>query len=275
MNLVLTGSTSGIGWETLKALMPHADKIFLPVRNISKAEKMIQHLFQKEKIVLVPMDLSIMAEVKQGAIQILELCQEIHLLINNAGGMFPAGKKTSEGIDLTFATNHLGHFLLTRELMPALIKGEAKIIHVSSIAHQIATNPSKDLGLLKSANTGTAYGKVKLYNILFSNELKNRYESKGISTYTLHPGAVKTAFGSETSLWAKVIIEVSKLVFISPKAGAQTSIFLATTPKSQLRNGGYYIRKKPKTPSSLARNQKLSAALWNYSEELLKNMGVI
>jgi NAD(P)-dependent dehydrogenase (short-subunit alcohol dehydrogenase family) len=124
-------------------------------------------------------------------------------------------------------------------------------------------------------NTGTAYGKVKLYNILFSNELKNRFESKGISTYTLHPGAVKTAFGSETSLWAKVIISISKLIFISPKAGAQTSIFLATTPKSQLRNGGYYIRKKPKTPSPLARNQALSAALWNYSEAVLKNLGLV
>ena len=275
MNLVLTGSTSGIGWETLKALMPHSDRIFLPVRNVKKAEKMIQHLFQKEKIVLIPMDLSLMAEVKKGAHQILEQCQEIHLLINNAGGMFPAGKKTSEGLDLTFATNHLGHFLLTRELMPALIQGKAKIIHVSSIAHQISTDPSKDFGLLKSANTGTAYGKVKLYNILFSNELKNRFESKGISSYALHPGAVKTAFGSETSLWAKVIIEVSKLIFISPKAGAQTSIFLATTSKSQLRNGGYYIKKKPKTPSTLARNQRLSAALWNFSEETLQNLGVI
>ncbi len=275
MNLVLTGSTSGIGWETLKALIPLADRVFLPVRNIKKAEKMIQHLFQKEKIVLIPMDLSIMAEVKKGAIQILEQCKEIHLLINNAGGMFPAGKKTSEGLDLTFATNHLGHFLLTRELMPALIRGEAKIIHVSSIAHQIATDPSKDFGLLKSTNTGTAYGKGKLYNILFSNELKNRFESKGISTYTLHPGAVKSAFGSETSLWAKLIIEVSKLIFISPKAGAQTTIFLATTPKSQLRNGGYYVKKKPKTPSALARNHKLSAALWDYSEAVLKNLGVI
>jgi NAD(P)-dependent dehydrogenase (short-subunit alcohol dehydrogenase family) len=275
MNLVLTGSTSGIGWETLKALMPLADSVFLPVRNIKKAEKMIQHLFQKEKIVLIPMDLSIMAEVKKGAMKIQDQCKEIHLLINNAGGMFPAGKKTSEGLDLTFATNHLGHFLLTGELMPALIQGKAKIIHVSSIAHQIATQPSKDFGLLKSANTGTAYGKVKLYNILFSNELKNRFESKGISTYTLHPGAVKTAFGSETSLWAKAIISISKLIFISPKSGAQTSIFLATTPKSQLRNGGYYIRKKPKTPSSLARNKELSTALWNYSEEVLKNLGVI
>jgi NAD(P)-dependent dehydrogenase (short-subunit alcohol dehydrogenase family) len=274
MNLVLTGSTSGIGWETLKALMSHANKIFLPVRNTSKAEKMIQHLFQKEKIVLIPMDLSIMSEVKRGAAMILDQCDEIHLLINNAGGMFPAGKKTSEGLDLSFTTNHLGHFLLTKELMPALIKGEAKIIHVSSIAHQLATDPSSDLGLLKSANTGTAYGKGKLYNILFSNELKNKFESKGISTYTLHPGAVRTSFGSETSLWAKLIIEVSKLFFISPKAGAQTTIFLATTPKSKLQNGGYYINKKLKKPSALARNKKLSSALWDYSEEVLRNLGL-
>ncbi|AMQ57309.1 SDR family NAD(P)-dependent oxidoreductase [Algoriphagus sanaruensis] len=275
MNIVLTGSTSGIGWETLKALMPLADRVFLPVRNISKAEKLTQHLFQKEKIVLIPMDLSLMSEVKKGAMEILEQCKEIHILINNAGGIFPSGKKTSEGLDLTFATNHLGHFLLTRELMPALIRGQAKIIHVSSMAHQIATDPSQDLGLLKSSNTGSAYGKAKLYNILFSNELKNRFASKGISSYSLHPGAVRTSFGSETSLWAKLIIEVSKVFFISPKSGAQTSIFLATTPKNQLKNGGYYIRKKSKPTSSLAKNQKLASALWEYSEDVLKNLGLI
>lgn len=273
MNLVLTGSTSGIGWETLKALIQDFDRVFLPVRNLEKAMKKIATLPDKGKIHLIEMDLSNMKSVKSGAREILRKADQLDVLINNAGGMFPAGKMTSEGLDLTFATNHLGHFLLTKELMPALKKGKAKIIHLSSEAHRFSGDPSRDLGLKKCPNTASAYGKVKLYNILFSNELKNRFESEGISTFSLHPGAVKTAFGSETSLLVKAIIRATQLFFISAKSGAQTTIFLAKTPSDKLRNGGYYVRKKAVLPSRLAINPNLGQQLWDYSEEILKSLG--
>lgn len=272
MNLVLTGSTSGIGWETLRELLPHFELVILPVRNTQKAQKMIAGLSEKEKIKIVSMDLSEMKSVKNAAEEILKLADQIDVLINNAGGMFPAKKRTIENLDLTFATNHLGHFLLTLNLLPALKKGKAKIINVSSVAHQISGDPGDDFGLKKSPNSLTAYGKVKLYNILFTNELKNRFGSDGISSYSLHPGVVNTAFGSETSGISKALIRVSQLFFISPKAGAQTSIFLALTPKDKLRNGSYYVRKKPKNPSSPALNQKLANELWEYSVTVLSEL---
>lgn len=274
MNLVVTGSTSGIGWETLKGLLPQCELVILPVRNVEKAQKMIAGLSGKEKIRLISMDLSQMRSVKKGANEILKLTDRIDVLINNAGGMFPAKKLTDENLDLTFATNHLGHFLLTKQLLPALIRGKAKIINLSSEAHRISGDPKADFSLKKSANTLTAYGKVKLYNILFTNELKNRYESDGISAYSLHPGAVKTAFGSETSGLAKAIIRVTQLLFISPKAGAQTTLFLAKTPKEKLRNGSYYDRKKPKSPSSTALNPQLAKELWEYSEAVLGDLKI-
>lgn len=273
MTLVLTGSTSGIGWETLKALLPNTELVILPVRNLGKAEKMISKLPEKDKIRLVEMDLSVMSSVKKGCAEILKLTDSIDVLINNAGGMFPAGKQTEEGLDLTFATNHLGHFLLTRELLSALKKGKAKIINVSSEAHWIASDPSRDFSLKKSSNTTSAYGRAKLFNILFTNELKTRFESIGISSFSLHPGAVRTAFGSETSGITKAIIRATQLFFISPKAGAQTTIFLAISPKDKLVNGAYYVRKKVKTPSKISRNPKISAGLWSYSEEVLKSLG--
>ncbi|MFN3996218.1 SDR family NAD(P)-dependent oxidoreductase [Algoriphagus sp.] len=272
MNLVLTGSTSGIGWETLKELLPQFELVILPVRNTEKAQKMIAELPGKDKIRIVSVDLGEMKSVKTGASEILKLTDKIDVLINNAGGMFPAKKLTSEGLDMTFATNHLGHFLLTQELLPALKMGKAKIINVSSEAHRFAGNPSDDYSLKKSSNTGTAYAKVKLYNILFTNELKNRFESDGISSYSLHPGAVRTAFGSETSGIAKGVIRLTQLFFISPKAGAQTTIFLAQTPKANLRNGSYYNRKKPKSPSSFGLSRDLSAKLWEYSVEVLREL---
>lgn len=265
MNLVLTGSTSGIGWETLLALLPQFDRIFLPVRNIPKAEKLIQSLAEKEKIVLIPMDLSVIAEVKKGAQILLSQTDEIHVLINNAGGMYPGGKRSEEGVDLSFATNHLGHFLLVQEFLPALIKGKARVIQVSSEAHRIAQHPGKDFSLKKSSNTLSAYALVKLYNILFTRELVKNYSSEGLTSYALHPGAVRTAFGSEASSWAKGLIAFTKLFFISPKAGAATSIFLATAPEKSLKNGGYYKQKKISSPSTLALDAQLGKTLWDFS----------
>ena len=274
MNLVLTGSTSGIGWETLLALLPQFDRIFLPVRNIPKAEKLIQSLAEKEKIVLIPMDLSVIAEVKKGAQILLSQIDEIHVLINNAGGMYPGGKRSEEGVDLSFATNHLGHFLLVQELLPALIKGKARVIQVSSEAHRIAQHPGKDFSLKKSSNTLSAYALVKLYNILFTRELVKNYSSEGLTSYALHPGAVRTAFGSEASSWAKGLIAFTKLFFISPKAGAATSIFLATAPEKSLKNGGYYKQKKISSPSTLALDAQLGKTLWDFSvKELGRVLG--
>jgi NAD(P)-dependent dehydrogenase (short-subunit alcohol dehydrogenase family) len=265
MNLVLTGSTSGIGWETLLALLPQFDRIFLPVRNLAKAEKMIQHLPQKEKIGLIYLDLSNLASVKAGAAVLLSQVDEIQVLINNAGGMYPAGKRTAEGVDLSFSSNHLGQFLLFQELLPALIKGQAKVIQVSSEAHRIASTPEPDFSLRKSSSTVASYAKVKLYNILFTNEIITNYASEGLTSYALHPGAVRTAFGSEASAWAMGLIAFTKLFFISPKAGAATTIFLATTAKENLKNGGYYKNKKLSSTSTLARDSKLGKALWEFS----------
>jgi len=265
MNLVLTGSTSGIGWETLLALLPKFDRVFLPVRNLAKAEKLIQHLPQKEKIVLIYVDLSNLASVKAGAAVLLSQVDAIQVLINNAGGMYPAGKRTAEGVDLSFSSNHLGQFLLFQELLPALIKGQAKIIQVSSEAHRIAGPPEQDFSLRKSSSTVSSYAKVKLYNILFTNKIITNYSSEGLDAYSLHPGAVRTAFGSEASPWAKGLISFTKLFFISPKAGAATTIFLATTPKEKLKNGGYYKNKKLSSPSTLSRDPKLAKALWEFS----------
>lgn len=269
MYLILTGSTSGIGWEKVKGLYPIVTKLILPVRNIEKAKRLLSKLPDQKKIHLVEMDLADMKSVEKAAKQIASEFPKIDILINNAGGMFPTGIRTKDGLDQSFAVNHLGPFILTKTLLPNLLAAKGKVIFVSSEAHRIAKVNKADLGLLRSPNTINAYSNVKLYNILMSRYLVNNYKNQGLNSYSLHPGAVRTAFGSDSGTIAKALIRFTQLFFISPSKGAETSIFLATEPSSKLINGAYYARKKAKSPTANAMNNELGKSLWSFSEEIL------
>jgi retinol dehydrogenase 12 len=273
MIIILTGSTSGIGWETLKGLYPHAKQFILPIRNLDKAKTLFQQLPDQKKIRMYEMDLEDLSSIQKATALIKEEFPKIDLMINNAGGMFPPKSKTKDGLDKTFQVNHLGHVLLLKNLLLNLIEAKAKIIQVSSMAHHIGTFNLSDLSLGKSKSAWLSYGSAKLYNILISNHIASQNEINGLSGYSLHPGAVKTNFGSGSGSVNKALIELSKLFFISPKAGAQTSIHLALTPKSQLENGAYYMKKQPKSQSKIASKKAYASKLWNYSLELLEQMG--
>jgi NAD(P)-dependent dehydrogenase (short-subunit alcohol dehydrogenase family) len=186
--------------------------------------------------------------------------------------MFPNNKVTEEGLDWSFAVNHLGHFHLSKLLLPNLAKSKGKVIFVSSEVHRIGTAPLNDLGLLKDINGWRKYGNVKLYNILTSKYLNSMNESKGIVSYSLHPGAVNTSFGSDSDFFSKAIISLSKIFFISPQKGAETSIFLAKTSKKDLKGGGYYEKKKLKTPSSKADDLNLQKKLHEFSVNKLEEI---
>lgn len=269
MNLVLTGSTSGIGWEKVKGLYPTVTKLILPVRNLEKAKSLLSKLPDQQKIHLVEMDLSDMKSVERAAKQIASEFTKIDVLINNAGGMFPAGLRTKDGLDQSFAVNHLGPFILTKTLLPNLLESKGKVIYVSSEAHRFAKVNKADLSLLRSPNTIHAYSNVKLYNVLMSRYMVNQYKNEGLTSNSLHPGVVRTAFGSDSGTITKALIRATQLFFISPKKGAETSIFLSTEPSEKLINGAYYVRKRAKSPSSIAMDTELGKNLWNFSEEIL------
>lgn len=269
MHIVLTGSSSGIGWEKVKALYPLFDQLILPVRNLEKAKGLLSKLPDQSKIHLVEMDLTDMKSVEKAAKQIASKFPKIDVLINNAGGMFPTGIRTKDGLDQSFAVNHLGPFVLTKTLLPNLLATKGKVINLSSEVHRIAKVNKSDLGLHRSPTTIHSYANVKMYNILMSRYLANQYKNQGLSSYSLHPGAVRTAFGSDSGTIAKAIIRATQLFFISPKKGAETSIFLATEPAENLINGAYYVRKKAKSPTTTAMDNELGKNLWSFSEEIL------
>ena len=187
MNLVLTGSTSGIGWETLKALIPLYDRVFLPVRNVKKAEKMFQHLFQKEKIVLIPMDLSIMAEVKKGAIQILEQCKEIHLLINNAGilASFLITQVDETNLHQLYGANVFSAYFCAREAVLRMSTANGgtggAIVNMSSVAARLG-------GLSGGRAYAGSKGALDSFNLALAKEVG----TQGIRVNAIRPGLIET-----------------------------------------------------------------------------------
>jgi NAD(P)-dependent dehydrogenase (short-subunit alcohol dehydrogenase family) len=246
-------------------------------RNAAKGEQARQEVLaasRTQKVDLLLGDLADFASVRQLAAEVHRRYDRLDVLVNNAGLMVDQRTNTLQGIELTFATNHLGPFLLTNLLLDLLRKGrEPRIVNVSSEAHRFARFKPDDLVAPKKYSSMVAYGNSKLANILFSNELARRLAPDGITSNSLHPGAVKTNFGAGNGGALGFAFNLFKPFFITPEKGAETSIYLAASPEVQGRTGGYYDKKKPKTPSADARSDYFARELWALSSRLTEAEG--
>ena len=273
MKLAITGPTSGIGVATVEELSKKFEVIFLLVRNKAKANKLIpkfSHPGKKNTFHLVYCDLSDLNSVASAADFIKGQTNQLDVLINNAGGVGKDRKVTEDGFESSFSINHLGPFLLTKKLLPLLEKSpSARIINVSSEAHNVANPDFDDLQSEKSYSALSVYANVKLFNILFTRSLVDKYADKGIHAFALHPGMVKTSFGSGFKGIVKWGMKIVKLFLISPKRGAQTSIFLATDPGVIKHNGAYFKKSKVSRTSEAADSLELRNKLWQISEDLI------
>lgn len=275
MKLAITGPTSGIGEVAFSKLTPYFNEIFLLARNESKVDKLIQSLSSSDqkKVRFIYCDLADMDSVVIAAKSILEKTTSLDVLINNAGGIFQNKEVTKDGFEMGLSTNHLGHFLLTSHLMPILLNSKGpKVINVSSEAHRAAKVDFDDLNYEKKKfSSFVSYANVKLFNILFTKSLAEKYGEKGLNAYALHPGVVKTNFGKETSGIFGFFWKLAAPFMITAEEGAKTTIFLAKTKIDSLKNGYYFKKSKPTKPSSEANSKKMRDRLWKESEALLKN----
>lgn len=275
MQLAITGATSGIGAEKAKALAPQCGRVFLLARNQEKAKELIQSLDprgSKDKFTIIHCDLADLKSVAAAAKALHEATDNLDVLINNAGGIFPEKRLTEDGHELTFSANHLGHFLLTYLVMPLLLNGSgARVISVSSEAHKGAFVDRKDLELIRNFSSFKAYANAKLYNILFTKSLAEKYADKKLEAYALHPGVVNTGFGNQSKGVFKILLSFIKPLMISPAKGAKTGILLATTSKVPGKNGDYFKKSNVASISSSARSKKLRDQLWEYSMEQIKD----
>lgn len=270
--IAITGATSGIGKATTHKLLAQGHQLFLLIRSLEKGERMLaEWKLDTQHVTLIHCDLADLNSVQKAAGELKSKMDTLDVLLNNAGGIFPERYESAQGLEYTFAMNHLGHFYLTLQLLPLLEKAEeARIVNVSSEAHKAAKFDLDDLQLTRKYAPMQAYGNAKLFNIYFANGLAECLQEKGITANSLHPGVVNTNFGEAFKGGWKVLLKLMKPFMIGPNKGAETSVYLATSPKVKGVTGKYFKNKKPVKPSALAQNQEMQRDIWKISEEILQ-----
>ena len=270
--IVATGATSGIGEAAVVALAGMGARIVLIARDEARAKATMQKLEAKAPGLVHRLhlaDLSSMAETRKAGEAIAASESRIDVLINNAGALFSSRRVTPEGLELTFALNHMAYFVLTEALRDRLVaSAPARIVSTSSVAHDGATLDFNDLQSAKGYGGLKVYGRSKLANILFTRELARRLTGTGVMANCLHPGVVKTRFGESSGGFPGLLIPFLRPFFISADKGADTLIYLTSSPEVADTTGGYFVKRKLTEPSAAARDDVAAKRLWIESERL-------
>lgn len=272
--IVLTGATAGIGKATAQALYPNAGTLILIARNESKLNALKSELEQSGPggtIDLVVADLS-EAKPIQKAIEYLNATyKQVDILINNAGGIFNERKENSAGYEYTLALNHLGYFQLTNGIIDLVTAApNSRIVNVSSAIHTSGSINFDDLMMENKYSSMKAYAQSKLANILFTIELADQVKEKGTTVNSLHPGVVDTDFSKNMPGWMKPLLWLFKFMMIKPEQGAETSIYLATSPEVEGVTAEYFTKKAVAKTSPAAKDRAVAKKLWTVSEELIE-----
>jgi len=268
--VIITGATSGIGEVAAVRLAEQGARIVFTARDKGRADDTLAALKKANPTAnhaAHMADLSRLAEMKRvGA----ELAREprIDVLINNAGALFNKRIETEDGLEMTFALNHMAYFVVTNLLLDRL-KAGARIVTVASNAHRGAKLDFDDLQSRRGYTGFPVYSKSKLCNILFNRELARRLTGSGITANALHPGFVATRFGNDSGGIVRAVLKVAKPIgAISPEEGAKTMIYLASSPEVATISGEYFYECKPAMPTAEARNDQDAKRLWEISQQI-------
>ncbi len=268
--IVITGATSGIGEVAAIRLAEQGARIVFTARDKIRADATMEKLRRANGAVehcVHLADLSLLAEMKRVAGEIAEE-PRIDVVINNAGAVFNARRETRDGLEQTFALNHMSYFVITNLLLPRLKSG-ARIVSTASGAHRRAKLDFTDLQSRRGYSGFSVYSRSKLCNILFTRELAKRIAGSGVIANCLHPGFVATRFGDQSGgLLALGVWAAKRLTAISQEDGAKTIIYLAASPDAANVSGEYFYECKLDTPSEAARDAADAKKLWDASAEI-------
>ena len=276
-SVLITGATNGIGNVSALELAKLGAEVIIVGRDEIKTRKVLHDLKSQSGNANMDMlvgDLSSIAEIKRVAAEFSARRDRLDVLLNNAGAVFSDYQVSADGYEMTFALNHLSYFILSLLLLDILKRtasdqGEARIINVSSSAHRNATLRLDNLRDQSGYSFMNSYGASKLMNVLFTYELARRLEDSAVTVNAVHPGVVNTGFGHNTGrLWSTLIKVAQKLIAISPEKGAETLVYLASSPDVAGISGKYWNRKQQKRSSEHSYDRQQQTRLWEFSAQI-------
>jgi NAD(P)-dependent dehydrogenase (short-subunit alcohol dehydrogenase family) len=278
--VVITGATSGIGVVAADKMASMGARIVAIARDRSRGETALSRWRKAGPGAnhnVYYADLSVLDQMKRVAAEIAAAEPQIDVLINNAGALFDRRQVTSDGLELTFATNHMSYFVVTLGLRDRLVSSApARIINTSSEAHRRMKMDFGDLQSVQGYSPLKSYGRSKLSNILFTRELARRLKGTGVTANCLHPGFVNTRFGDDARGLLGLAFRFAKRGFaISMEKGAETIIYLASSPEVNGVTGEYFYQCRTKMPTTEAQDDEAGKRLWEESEKLAGNLSQI
>lgn len=270
---LVTGATSGIGMVTARELAARGATVAIVGRSEAKSRATVEQIRAQTgsgKVDYLLADFASQAAIRGMAEAFQRRYGALHVLVNNAGAVFSARRESADGQEMTFAVNHLAPFLLTHLLLDTLrANTPARVVTVGSDAHKGATIPFDDLRQTKGRYSAFGvYGQTKLANIMFTYELARRLAGSGITANTLHPGFVRTGFNRNNGALMSLAMTIASPFAISEERGAQTSIYLASSPEVASANGEYFVKCKPARSSEVSYDEAAQQRLWQISEQL-------
>lgn len=268
---MITGANSGVGRATALELARLGATVVMVCRNRAKAEPVLEEIRRttgNNSVELFIADLSSQQSIRTLVEAFRQRYDRLHVLLNNAGAIFLGRGETVDGLETTFALNHLGYFLLTNLLLDILkASSPARVINVSSGAHAVGTIDFDDLQGERKYSGWKAYSQSKLANVLFTVELARRLKGSGVSVNCLHPGFVRSSFATETRM-ARAMLFLLRPFTITPERAAETTVYLATSPEVEQVTGRYFVRKQAVKSSRESTDPEVAWRLWQVSEEL-------
>ncbi len=275
--VMVTGATNGIGYVTARELARMGAEVVLVSRSAERCQVAVDKIRAEtgnQKVSYQAADLSSQAQIRSLAQAFLERHDRLDVLVNNAGAFIVQRQESVDGIELTFALNHLNYFLLTHLLLDALRASPAgRIVNVSSDAHHGAKINFQDLQFKRGYNGWQAYAQSKLANVLFTYELARCLEGSPVTTNALHPGFVATGFARNNGALFDLGMRLVSLFALTPDQGAQTSIYLASSPEVEGVSGQYFRNKRAVRSSPASYDRAAARRLWQASVEMVRLNG--
>lgn len=287
LHALVTGANSGMGRATSLALARKGYRVIMLVRSEARGREALAAVGAafaadpgeadfpaSEAFSLVLCDLASLSSIRALGLELHGRLRSLDILVNNAGLISPKRQLSADGFELQFGVNHLGHFLLTSLLLDLVEAAKGRIVVVASGAHKVGRIHWEDLGLERGYSTFGAYAQSKLANVLFARELARRVKDKGVRVNACHPGAVATSMGIDrVTGFGSLIAGILKLFFLSPEQGADTAVWLATSPEAAGETGGYWHKRRPAAISRAAADDEAAKRLWELSERLTSAQG--